>query len=60
MQLSTFALAAGLSALSVGSAAQVPQGKPGPAFLLKTVSGQRLGLSSLRGKVVLLDFWGPS
>lgn len=32
-------------------------GKPAPAFSLKTFDGTTVSLASLRGKVVLLDFW---
>lgn len=43
-------------------AAQSPSSllhKPAPDFALKRVGGGRLALSSLRGKVVLLNFWEP-
>jgi peroxiredoxin len=33
------------------------QGKPAPAFVLKTFDGQPVSLADYRGKVVLLDFW---
>lgn len=33
------------------------EGKPAPDFTLKTLAGQEVSLSSLRGKVVLLNFW---
>ncbi len=43
-------------------ASQVPQGllpgTPAPDFNLKSIDGTSLSLSSLRGKVVVLDFWG--
>jgi thiol-disulfide isomerase/thioredoxin len=32
-------------------------GKPAPAFSLKAFDGSAVSLESLRGKVVLLDFW---
>jgi thiol-disulfide isomerase/thioredoxin len=32
-------------------------GKPAPAFALADTSGQKLSLSSLKGKYVLIDFW---
>lgn len=40
--------------------AQFPVGKAAPAFTLKQLDGKPLSLSSLKGKVVLLDFWGPA
>lgn len=49
--------AAGLFALP--ARAEFPTGKPGPAFNLKQPNGKPLALSWLKGKVVLLDFWGP-
>jgi len=32
-------------------------GRPAPAFALLTLDGQSLDLESLRGRVVLLNFW---
>jgi hypothetical protein len=40
--------------------AEMPRNVPAPAFTLKQPGGQPLALGALRGKVVLLDFWGPS
>ena len=40
--------------------AEYPRNKPAPLFTRKTLEGKALSLASLRGKVVLLDFWGPS
>lgn len=54
----SFMLAACLAAAP--ARAQFPVGKPAPAFTLKQLDGKSLPLSSLKGKVVLLDFWGPS
>jgi peroxiredoxin len=34
------------------------EGKPAPAFTLKTFDGRAVSLADYRGKVVLLDFWG--
>lgn len=34
------------------------EGKPAPAFALKTLDGRAVTLADYRGKVVLLDFWG--
>lgn len=53
-------LAAALGFLAIPARAQFPVGKPAPAFTLKQLDGKPLSLSSLKGKVVLLDFWGPS
>jgi len=36
---------------------RIQPGKPAPDFTLKTPEGTELSLSSLKGKVVLLDFW---
>lgn len=56
----------GLSLLllcSVSSAAAAPweidelMGKDAPQFTLSTMQGSRVSLSSLRGKVILLNFW---
>ena len=35
----------------------LPAGTPAPAFTTITVNGKPLSLKSLRGKVVLLDYW---
>lgn len=40
--------------------AQVPVGRPAPSFRLRQLNGRPLALTSLKGKVVLLDFWGPT
>lgn len=34
------------------------EGKPAPAFTLKTYDGRAVSLADFRGQVVLLDFWG--
>lgn len=34
------------------------EGKPAPAFTLKTFDGRAVSLADFKGKVVLLDFWG--
>jgi thiol-disulfide isomerase/thioredoxin len=36
----------------------VADGKPAPDFTLKDINGKDLALSSLKGKYVVLDFWG--
>ena len=37
--------------------ASLEEGKPAPDFTAKTVTGKEVKLSSLKGQVVLLDFW---
>ena len=37
---------------------RVADGMPAPDFTLNNVEGKPVGLSSLRGKYVVLDFWG--
>lgn len=38
--------------------ANVAEGKPAPDFTLNDINGKSFSLSSLRGKYVVLDFWG--
>ena len=38
--------------------AKIKEGLPAPDFTLNDLNGQPLSLSSLRGKYVVLDFWG--
>ena len=40
-----------------GAGAALPTGKPAPQFETKTLDGKPFRLDSLRGKVVVLDFW---
>jgi len=40
------------------AAKDVADGKEAPDFTLKSIDGTDLSLSSLRGKYVILDFWG--
>ena len=54
----TLALFAAL-ALAV-SAFAVEIGKPAPDFTLYQLNGQKVTLSSLRGRPVLVDFWGST
>jgi cytochrome c biogenesis protein CcmG/thiol:disulfide interchange protein DsbE len=58
MKIRTVSLAA-LAALAIASSAraEVKSGEKSPDFDAKTLAGQQLKLSSLHGKVVLLDFW---
>ncbi len=37
---------------------QISEGAEAPDFTLKTIDGKDLALSSLRGKYVVIDFWG--
>jgi len=52
----------GLVALMVtqgpGQTAKI--GKPAPDFTLYQLNGQKITLSSLRGRSVLVDFWGST
>ena len=41
----------------MSSSAQIKAGNPGPEFSLPDSTGKILDLISLRGKVVLVDFW---
>ena len=40
------------------AAEKVQPGKEAPAFTLKDIDGKEFSLSSLKGKYVVLDFWG--
>ena len=44
-------------AVSNQPASPLPIGKPAPDAILTSLDGKRVSLSSLRGKVVLIDFW---
>ncbi len=50
------AVAAG-ELLTQRHAAPAPKGKPAPAFTLRDTNGREVSLSSLRGKVVAMNFW---
>ncbi len=52
-----FATLAFASLISAPARAEVKAGQPAADFDAVTFAGQPLKLSSLRGKVVLLDFW---
>jgi cytochrome oxidase Cu insertion factor (SCO1/SenC/PrrC family) len=60
MKRTTLVLAVLGVSLSLPAGAEFPRGKPAPPFTLKKLDGKPLSLASLSGKVVLLDFWGPS
>jgi thiol-disulfide isomerase/thioredoxin len=47
----------GFSLLLSHCAKETPEPALAPDFTLKTIEGQEITLSGLRGKVVLLDFW---
>ena len=52
----TATLLIGLTAMGCGAKEAVSR-KPAPDFTVKTLAGSPFKLSSLKGKVVLLDFW---
>lgn len=45
-------------AMEAEAEANVSEGKPAPDFTLATIEGGELKLSDLRGKYVVIDFWG--
>jgi thiol-disulfide isomerase/thioredoxin len=51
------ALTLGLCLGSAGLAAAPQNGDPAPAFTLKTLDGKTMTRDSLKGKVVVIDFW---
>ena len=52
-----FAMVAAAAALACGPAPQKAQNQPAPPFDLPDLSGGRVSLDSLKGKVVVVDFW---
>jgi peroxiredoxin len=46
-----------VASLSDLASARLPVGKPAPAFDLETLDGHRISLASLKGRVVVIDFW---
>lgn len=46
-----------LFALSAGALAAIDSRQPAPAFSARTMDGEKLTNDSLKGKVVLLQFW---
>ncbi len=51
------AISSFLLALVARKAAGVTAGEPAPHFVCKTLDGERYTSESLRGKVVLIEFW---
>ena len=43
--------------VSMGCSKGAGTGKPAPDFLLEEISGNKVSLKSLKGKVVIIDFW---
>lgn len=43
-----------------GSDAPIERGRPAPAFAGTTLDGRALALADLRGRPVIVNFWGPS
>ena len=60
MKRALLACAALGACVATPAGAEFPRGKPAPLFSLRMLDRRPLSLASLRGKVVLLDFWGPS
>jgi peroxiredoxin len=52
-----FAMAAATAALACGPAPQKANNQPAPPFDLPDLSGGRVSLDSLKGKIVVVDFW---
>jgi len=50
-------LSGGLDSSPAGGVASVAVGQPAPDFELADINGNKYALSSLRGKVVLVNFW---
>ena len=50
-------LASFLLVLGADKLAALTSGEPAPHFVAKTLDGERLTTESLRGKVVLIEFW---
>jgi peroxiredoxin len=46
-----------LTAATLGGSAQIKSGQPAPELSLPDVNGNSVKLSSLKGSVVLIDFW---
>jgi peroxiredoxin len=60
MQAKTLLLAAALIALSGGIVYSLLARQPAPAVSFTTLQGQPIALASLRGKVVLVNFWATT
>jgi peroxiredoxin len=46
-------------AISAWQTRRLPTGAPAPDFTLRTLTGEQVRLSELRGKPVVLAFWAP-
>jgi thiol-disulfide isomerase/thioredoxin len=57
MNIRSSIIVAAALALALPAAAEVKPGEKSPDFTAATLAGPSLKLSSLHGKVVLLDFW---
>ena len=53
----SFCLLGAMSLGGVAYAAPLTAGHPAPPFVLKQADGKSIGLTSYRGKVILLNFW---
>jgi thiol-disulfide isomerase/thioredoxin len=53
----TFALSLALVALTSGTFAGDETGQPAPRFRAKTTAGEQFNNDSIKGKVVLFEFW---
>ncbi len=47
-----------LGVMEANSSARIPRGQPAPAFQVKRLTGETVSLGDLKGKVVVLAFWG--
>ena len=53
----SFLRAIGFSAWTVPLLGALHRGEPAPHFVAHTIEGERLSTESLKGKVVLIEFW---
>ncbi len=50
----------GLDAPAASDSGSIARGKPAPAVIGTTLDGSAFDLASLRGRPVIVNFWGPS